>query len=387
MARQTRTQGAHPEPTPAMGFRERLGAMANVPQFLAAILRTSRTLTMLDLGLRLVRALLPVATLFVGKLIIDEVTRLIRGGALSGGVLDYEHLWWLLGTEFALAVGADLLGRVVSLVDSLLSELYANRTSIELMQHAASLDLEDFEDADLQDRLDRARRQVAGRSGMLSQLFGQAQDIVTMASFAIGLAVYTPWLILLLLVALVPAFLGEIHFNARSYAVNYEWTPERRELDYLRMVGASAGTAKEVKSFGLNPFLIDRFATLSRAMYAANRRIAVGRASWGGLFTTVGTLGYYGAYALIAWRTVHGEFSIGDLTFLSASFRRLRTLLDGLLSGFSQLAGQALYLEDLFSFFRIQPEILSPTDARPFPSPVREGFRFVDVGFRYPGAE
>ena len=387
MARQSRTQGRHPEPTPAMGFRERLGAMANVPQFLAAIWRTSRTLTVLDLGLRLVRALLPVATLFVGKLIIDEVTRLIRGGALSGGVLDYEHLWWLLGTEFALAVGADLLGRVVSLVDSLLSELYANRTSIELMQHAASLDLEDFEDADLQDRLDRARRQVAGRSGMLSQLFGQAQDIVTMASFAIGLAVYTPWLILLLLVALVPAFLGEIHFNARSYAVNYEWTPERRELDYLRMVGASAGTAKEVKSFGLNPFLIDRFATLSRAMYAANRRIAVGRASWGGLFTTVGTLGYYGAYALIAWRTVHGEFSIGDLTFLSASFRRLRTLLDGLLSGFSQLAGQALYLEDLFSFFRIQPEILSPKDARPFPSPVREGFRFVDVGFRYPGAE
>ena len=387
MARQSRTQGRHPEPTPAMGFRERLGAMANVPQFLAAIWRTSRTLTVLDLGLRLVRALLPVATLFVGKLIIDEVTRLIRGGALSGGVLDYEHLWWLLGVEFALAVGADLLGRVVSLVDSLLSELYANRTSIELMEHAASLDLEDFEDADLQDRLDRARRQVAGRSGMLSQLFGQAQDIVTMASFAIGLAVYTPWLILLLLVALVPAFLGEIHFNARSYAVNYEWTPERRELDYLRMVGASAGTAKEVKSFGLNPFLIERFATLSRAMYAANRRIAVGRASWGGLFTTVGTLGYYGAYALIAWRTVHGEFSIGDLTFLSASFRRLRTLLDGLLSGFSQLAGQALYLEDLFSFFRIQPEILSPKDARPFPVPVREGFRFVDVGFRYPGAE
>jgi len=387
MARQSRTQGRHPEPTPAMGFRERLGAMANVPQFLAAIWRTSRTLTVLDLGLRLVRALLPVATLFVGKLIIDEVTRLIRVGALSGGVMDYEHLWWLLGIEFALAVGADLLGRVVSLVDSLLSELYANRTSIELMQHAASLDLEDFEDADLQDRLDRARRQVAGRSGMLSQLFGQAQDIVTMVSFAIGLAVYTPWLILLLLVALVPAFLGEIHFNARSYAVNYEWTPERRELDYLRMVGASASTAKEVKSFGLNPFLIERFATLSRAMYAANRRIAVGRASWGGLFTTVGTLGYYGAYALIAWRTVHGEFSIGDLTFLSASFRRLRTLLDGLLSGFSQLAGQALYLEDLFSFFRIQPEILSPKDARPFPAPVREGFRFVDVGFRYPGAE
>ncbi|MBB3225950.1 ATP-binding cassette subfamily B protein [Luteibacter sp. Sphag1AF] len=374
-------------------MRERLGALSNVPPFLRAIWKTSRTLTLSNLFLRLLRALLPVITLYVGKLIIDEVTHLIASGIrhespatwITSG--DLNHLWALLGLEFALAVASDLLGRLVSLVDSLLSELYANNTSVELMEHAASLDLEDFEDADLQDRLDRARRQVAGRSGLLSQLFGQAQDMVTIVSFAVGLAVYAPWLIVLLLVALVPAFLGEMHFNARSYAVSYEWTPERRELDYLRMVGASTQTAKEVKSFGLNHFLITRYRQLSLAMYAANRKIAVHRAAWGGLFTTIGTLGYYAAYALIAWRTVRGDFTIGDLTFLSASFRRLRTLLESLLTGFSQLAGQALYLDDLFSFFRIQPEILSPADPRPFPEPIREGFRFEDVGFKYPGAE
>jgi ATP-binding cassette subfamily B protein len=160
------------------------------------------------------------------------------------------------------------------------------------MQHAASLDLEDFEDADLQDKLDRARRQVAGRSQLLSQLLGQAQDVVTIVSFAIGLFVYAPWLILLVMVAVVPAFAGELHFNAQSYAVNYQWTPERRELDYLRMVGASTTTAKEVKSFGLNAFLIDRYRDLSQSIYRANRAVAVRRASWGGLFTTVGTIGY-----------------------------------------------------------------------------------------------
>ncbi|GAB3317987.1 ABC transporter ATP-binding protein [Luteimonas notoginsengisoli] len=376
-----------------MNLRERFAALRNLPPFLRDIWRTSPLLALSSLLLRLARALLPIATLYVGKLIVDEAVRLVGLGTgapgfaavWQSGVL--HHLLGLLAIEFVLAVASDILGRIVGLVDSLLSELYSNATSVRLMEHAASLDLEDFEDADLQDRLDRARRQVSGRSSLMSQLLGQAQDIVTIISFAIGLLVYAPWLIVLLLVALVPAFVGEMHFNAKSYAVNFRATPERRELDYVRQTGASASSAKEIKSFGLNAFLIERYRTLAWSIYLANRRIAIGRAGWGGLFTTIGTLGYYAAYAYIAWRTVHGEFSIGDLTFLSASFRRLRNLLEGLLSSFSQVAGQALYLDDLFSFFQIQPEILSPANPRPFPKPIREGFVFEDVGFRYPGAE
>jgi ATP-binding cassette subfamily B protein len=218
-------------------------------------------------------------------------------------------------------------------------------------------------------------------------LLGQAQSLLTIASFAVGLMVYAPWLIVLLLIALVPAFVGEWHFNAQSYAVNFQWTPERRELDYLRMLGAGAQYTKEIKSFGLARFLVERYRTLAWSIYRANRKIALRRAGWGGLLTALGTLGYYAAYALIAWRTVRGDFSIGDLTFLSASFLRLRGLLESLLSGFSDVAGQALYLDDLFSFFRIRPEILSPPHPLPFPSPIREGFVFENVGYRYPGAQ
>lgn len=382
----------HPEPAPPLGLRQRFAALGNLPPFIASIWQTSKTLLLATLGLRLVRALLPVATLYVGKLIVDEVVR------LSGLHLPDVSLsaWWhsgqlallakLLAAEFALAVASDLLGRVVTLVDSLLSELYSNRTSVRLMEHAAELDLEDFEDPDLQDKLDRARRQIAGRSPLLSQLLGQVQSLVTIASFAVGLMVYAPWLIVLLLIALVPAFVGEWHFNAQSYSVNFRWTPERRELDYLRMLGAGAQYTKEIKSFGLARFLVDRYRTLAWSIYRANRKVALRRAGWGGLLTALGTLGYYAAYALIAWRTVRGDFSIGDLTFLSASFLRLRSLLESLLSGFSDVAGQALYLDDLFSFFRIRPEILSPPHPLPFPSPIREGFVFENVGYRYPGA-
>ena len=388
--------GAPPGGTPPPGarsLRERFGALRNLPPFLKLVWQTSPALTIATLVLRLARALLPVATLFVGKLIIDEVVGLAGrpgspttlAGWYSSGLLD--RLLWLLVAEFVLAVTSDVLGRVVSLLDSLLSEQFSNTTSVRLMEHAATLDLEDFEDSELQDRLDRARRQASGRMTLIAQLFGQAQDIITIASFAAGLIVYAPWLILLLLIALIPAFLGEAHFNAQSYALTYARTPEQRELDYVRQTGASVETAKEVKIFGLNRFLIDRYRELAMRFYEANRRLAIRRASWGSVLTALGTVGYYVAYAYLAWRTLTGEFTIGDLTFLAGSFRRLRTLLEGLLIGFSQTAGQALYLDDLFSFFEIEPEIRSPANPRPFPQPIARGFEFEDVGFIYPNAE
>jgi ATP-binding cassette subfamily B protein len=374
-------------------LKARFGALRTLRPFLAMVWRTSAHLTAWSLLLRLMRALLPVVSLYIGKLIIDDVVQLVQLPQrpisltqwLDSGQL--EGLGALLLAEFALAILSDVLGRIVSLLDSLLSERVTNASSVSLMEHAATLDLEDFEDAEFQDQLERARRQTSGRLTLMTQLFGQAQDIVTVASFAGGLLVYAPWLIALLVVALLPVFLGEAHFNAQTYTLDFGRTPERRELDYVRQTAASVETAKEVKIFGLSRFLIERYRSLADAFYAANRRLAMRRAGWGGVLTGIGTMGYYFAYAYIAWRTLEGEFSIGDLTFLAGSFLRLRSLLEGLLVSFSSTAGQALYLNDLFSFFEMRPKILSAENPRPFPHPIREGFVFEDVGFIYPGAE
>ena len=382
-----------PSTTNASSFRERVGALRNLWPFLAMVWATSPSLTSATILLRLIRALLPVATLYIGKLIIDDVVMLVQlpdKPATLQQWLDSGHLnklGLLLAAEFTMAVLADILGRIVTFLDGLLAERVSTSSSVRLMEHAATLDLEDFEDAEFQDQLERARRQTSGRMTLMSQLFSQAQDLVTVASLAAGLIVFAPWLIVLLIVALVPAFLGEAHFNAKSYSLDFGRTPERRELDYVRQTAASVETAKEVKIFGLNDFLIDRYRRLAASFYDANRRLALRRAGWGGLFTTIGTIGYYFAYAYIAWRTLTGEFSVGDLTFLAGSFRRLRTLLESLLSGFSSVAGQALYLDDLFSFFAVRPEIHSPADPLPLPRPIRDGFVFEDVGFIYHGAE
>ncbi len=373
--------------------RERLGAMRHVVPLFGLVWRTNRVLTISTMCVRLVRALLPVISLYIGKLIIDEVIAKAalptHPGTLSdwlaSGLLD--RTLWLIGAEFGLAIVSDLVGRAGALFDMMLGAQFSIATSVRLMQHAATLDLEQFEDSELQDRLERARSQASQGLGVMGQVFGQVQSLITIISFGAGLAVYSPWLIVLLIVALVPAFVGEAHFNARDYALQWSRAQERRELEYLRQTGASVDTAKEVKIFGLNDFLIDRFKTLSADFYRVNRRLARQKMGWMGLLTAVGTSGYYAAYAYITWRTLAGQFTIGDLTFLAGSFRRLSSLLESLLIGFSYTASQALYLDDLFSFFTIQSSITSPPNARAVPQPLLHGIEFRDVGFQYPGVE
>ena len=382
-----------PRATQPTSFRARFAALRNIAPFMRLVWQASAGLTLISVLLRLIRAALPLAALWVGKLIIDDVVQLSAVTPRPQTVMD----WWQSGhltrlglyvaAEFGLAILSDVLGRVLNLVESLLGDKLTMRSSIRLMEHAATLDLQDFEDAEFQDKLERARRQTSGRMTLLGQLLGQMQDMITVASLAAGLLVYNPWLLLLLLAALIPAFLGEAHFNAQSYSLDFRRTPERRELDYVRQTAASVETAKEVKIFGLSGFLTDRYRVLSESFYAANRKIAQQRALWGGIFTTFGTLGYYAAYVWIIVSTLTGVLTIGDLTFLSGSFLRLRGLLQGLLTSLSTTAAQALYLDDLFGFFEMRPEILVSADPRPVPIPLQQGFVFENVGFRYPGAE
>jgi ATP-binding cassette, subfamily B, bacterial len=363
-------------------IRDRFKALGNLPSFLKEVYQTSPALTIGNTLLRLIRSAMPLLALYIGKLIIDEVLMLV-----STHSQNFTHLFWLIGAEFSLAILGDLLARGISLTDSLLGDLFANKTSVKLMQHAASLDLAQFEDATFYDKLERARQQTAGRTVLLSQTLAQGQDAITMGLLLIGLITFNPWLILLLLVAVIPSFLGELHFNAKSYSLQYGWTPQRRELDYYRFIGASDDTAKEVKLFGLSDFLIERFSTLSVKYFQENRKLSIERASWGSLLLAIGTLGYFGAYLIIILQAVKGVVSIGSLTFLAGSFRQLRSLLEGILGRFNSISQGALYLNDLFEFYKIEPKITSPLRARAFPNPIKEGFVFENVGFKYPNSD
>ena len=368
-------------PEKPASWRERLEALRHVPALFKLIWRTHRGYTAAMVVLRIVRSVVPVSTFWVGKLILDAV---IAAKAGSGSLGD---VWEYLALELVIVLVGEILARASSLIESLLGDLFSNSMSVELMEHAAKLDLAQFEDPQFYDHLERARRQTVGRIALLSLLLSMAQNGLTLLTLAGALIAYSPWLLLLLAVAVVPGFLGETHFASLGYSLLFRWTPERRQLDYLRYVGASDKTAKEVQMFGLAPWLIERYRKLSDRFYEENRDLSIRRGVVSALLSIIGTVGYYAAYVVILIRAVNGDITIGTLTFLAASFGRGRDVIQNILLSASNVYEQALYLRDLFVFLDMRPTIESPPGAKPVPARIKSGFVFEDVGFRYPGSE
>ncbi len=369
-----------------LSLKENLEALRFIPPFLKLIWRTQPWMAGSNLILRLIQAGVPLATLFVGKLIIDEIVLLAN--AESGSIaVDSSYIWSLVGVEFGLVLLTAILSRGITLLDALLGDLFSNTSSEQLIAHAASLDLSQFEDAQFYDKLERARRQTTGRVALMSQIFSQLQDLITIIFLAGGLIVFNPWLILLLIIAVIPGFISETFFNQKSYSLARNWTPQRRELDYLRYIGASDQSAKEVKIFGLSDFLIDKFSQLAHTYYEANKKLAIQRAGWGLFFNSLGDIGYYIAYIIIIQQTITGQISLGDLTFLTGSFSRMRGSMQRVLSRFSSIAQSALYLQDFFDFLALRPNITNPLNPVAFPKVISKGFIFDKVSFKYPYSE
>jgi len=367
-------------------WRQRLQALRNLRPLLLMLWETHRGFVSAIIAIRALRAAVPLAVLWIGKLIIDWAKTEMDAHRL-GVAVHWNSLVVLLAVGLAIAVVGDALARAGTLVESLLGDLFSNRISVRLMEHAATLDLRHYEESKFYDHLERARRQTMGRNALITILLSSIQDFITLVSLSAVLLAYLPWLLALLAVTVFPSFLGETHYASLGYSFLYRWTPERRQLEYLCYTGASNETAKEVKLFGLSRWLIERYAKLANAFYEANKRLAIRRSVVSAFLTTIGTAGYYGAYAVIIYLTVLGRFTIGTLTFLAGSFQQSRDLIQRILLSMSQIYEQSLYLSDLFAFFEMKPTIVSAPHARSVPNPIREGFEFRDVGFRYPGSD
>jgi ATP-binding cassette subfamily B protein len=363
------------------GWHERLAALRNVPLVLRIVWESGGTVVAFGLIFRMFAALLPIALLWVTKLIIDTVVQVVNTHQAAP-----TRLWHLVAIEFGLAVLASVLSRAVDFLDALLADNYTRHVSIKVMKHAAELDLIAYEDPIFYDRLERARVQATDRLGMIQSIGRLVQQVVTTISLSVSIMLFSPWLMLLLIAGVLPAFLGESHFAFLSYAKNFRQTPVRRQLDYLRALGGSKEAAKELKLFGLKDFLTERFARLANQIYDEDVDLARRRLVAGVLLSIIGAAGYYGAYVLVIWRTVAGVLTIGTLTFLAGAILQASSNIQQIFSTVSSIADQALFLTDLIAFLQMEPTIRSKPNALPVPRPIRQGFEFRDVSFRYPGA-
>ncbi len=365
-----------------INLKESFSSLKTVPRFFREIRSVNPKLFFFNILARVISAFLPLAMLFIGKLIVDEVLLQVELDSKN-----FKMLWILVATEFFLAISSDLLRRAITYTDALLGDQYSIRSSVAIIKKTNEIRLADLEDADFYDKMERARRQTTGRVALMSNVLSQGEDIIVIISLLAGLIAFEPWLIILLVLSVIPTILNEIKFSGTGYSLARSWTQERRELDYLRYAGASDLTAKEVKLFGLSGYIADRFKKLSDVYYLASKKLAGQRARWGSIFNLLGTGTYYGAYVIIVYRTALGILSLGDLTFLSGSFNRLRGRLQGFFTRFTAITERALYLQDYFDFLDMKFQRDDRQDYLPMPKEIKEGFEFDNVGFRYPNTE
>ena len=360
-------------------WRERLQALRNVPPLARIVWQSGPGVVSAGLATRIVTALIPLAMLAVSKRILDAIQAHFAGRPLP------PYFWYLVGAEAALAACGGILGRATGYFDALLADRFTRFVSIKVMEHASQLDLASYEDPVFYDKLERARVQATDRIGMIQAMGGAIQQMIGAISLAVGVLWFSGWLLLLLVVAVIPAFLGESHFAFLGYALNIRQTPVRRQLDYLRTLGASKESAKELKLFGLSGFLSEEYARLADQIYYENVGLAGRRMRAGAFLSLLSTGGYYGAYAYVVFRTVTGALTWGDLQFLAGAIAGASSNIQNLFSTFSSIADQSLFLTDLVEFLRVGPKIRSKPNALPAPRPIRDGFEFDHVSFSYPG--
>jgi ATP-binding cassette subfamily B protein len=361
-------------------WRERLKALSNFRPLAKLVWEAAPNVVVAELAVRAIAGLLPLAMLWVTKYIIDSITNYTKHTAALP-----NYFWWLVILEFALACLGTILARATDLCDTVLADKYARYISTKIMEHGSKLDLTAYEDPVFYDKMERARVQGTDRIAMIQATGRLIQQFITTASLAAGIINFSPLLFLGLIVCVVPAFIGETHFAFLGYSLNFQQTPAKREMEYLRVLGGSKESAKELKLFGLGPFFVRRYTQISDALHDQNVSLAKRKLFIGALLTLLGTAGYYGTYAYVIYRTIFGALTIGTLVFLAGAISGASSNIQQLFSTFSGIADQALFMADLLEFFGMKPRVVSKPNALPVPRPIKHGFEFRNVSFAYPG--
>ena len=375
------TEAGRPQSTTS-AWRERLVALRNVPPVLGILWQSGRAVVTWGIVLRIAVAALPAGIGIVAAWILNGVQLSFSHKGLPA------HFWWVVGGEVCLNVLSGLLTRGIDYSDSLLADRYTHFVSVRVMRQAAQLDLTTYEDPVFYDRLERARVQATDRLAMIQQMGRLLQQSITTVIWTSILLWYSPWLVLLLALGVLPTFLGETHFAFLGYAKNFRQTPAKRQMDYLRQVAGSREGAKELKLFNLSEFFTGRFDRLSKQIYDENVALSRRKLVTGGLLGIIATLGYYGAYAFVIWRAVNGAYrNIGEFYLLTNAIMQASSNLQQVFSTASGIADQALFLTDLLAFFEMKPTVESKVGGLRVPRPIRQGFEFIDVSFAYPGTE
>ena len=365
------------DPTTLRGF---FGVFRYSRRALELVWSTNRPLTLALAGCTLAGGILPAAVAYVGSLIVDALVSAIRSGGGAG------HALQLVLLEGLLVAAISAAQRGISFCQSLLRAQLGQRVNVMILEKALTLDLQHFEDSEFYDKLTRARREASTRPlSLVMRTFFLVQNGISLVSFGALLAHFSPWAVVVLLLAGLPAFVAEAKFSGDAFRL-FRWrSPETRMQIYLETVLAREDHVKEVKLFGLGARLLERYQAIFRRLYQEDRALTIRRDLWGFFLSLIGSGALYGAYAWIAISTVRQLISIGQMTMYVALFRQGQTTVSAMLTAVGGMYEDNLYLSTLYEY--LETEVILPTGSSVRGPHPEDGIRFEDVSFTYPGAQ
>jgi len=365
------------DPTTLRGF---FGVFRYSRRALELVWSTNRPLTLALAGGTLAGGILPAAVAYVGSLIVDALVSAIRSGGGAG------HALQLVLLEGLLVAAISAAQRGISFCQSLLRAQLGQRVNVMILEKALTLDLQHFEDSEFYDKLTRARREASTRPlSLVMRTFFLVQNGISLVSFGALLAHFSPWAVVVLLLAGLPAFVAEAKFSGDAFRL-FRWrSPETRMQIYLETVLAREDHVKEVKLYGLGTRLLERYQAIFRRLYQEDRALTIRRDLWGFFLSLIGSGALYGAYAWIAISTVRQLISIGQMTMYVALFRQGQTTVSAMLTAVGGMYEDNLYLSTLYEY--LETEVILPTGSSVRGPHPEDGIRFEDVSFTYPGAQ
>ena len=341
---------------------------------------TNRALLFAAAALTLVGGLLPAGVAWVGAQIVDAVVQ-----AMHAAGHDVRPMLRLVLLEGVLVAALSGVQRGLSLCQALLRAQLGQRVNVMILEKALTLGLRQFEDSEFYDKLTRARREASSRPlSLVMRTFGLVQNAVSLLSFAVLLVRFSPWTVVVLLLAGVPAFIAETKFSGDAFRL-FRWrSPETRMQMYLETVLAREDHVKEVRLFGLGQRFLQRYRDIYTRLYGQDRALSIRRDAWGFALGLLATVTLYGAYAWIALAAVAGGITLGQMTMYLLLFRQGQGAVAAMLSAVGGMYEDNLYLSTLYEYLETP---VAPTggSARRGPRP-EAGIAFEHVSFSYPDA-
>ncbi|MBW4593489.1 MAG: ABC transporter ATP-binding protein/permease [Brasilonema angustatum HA4187-MV1] len=346
---------------------------------------TSRSLTIIFASLTLLAGLFPAAIAYIGKLIVDTVVSASHNLSYNSDFVNNNRPLIYVGLE---AIAVALLAasqRGVTVCQSLLRMLLGQRVNVLILEKALTLDLTQFEDSEFYDKLTNARREASTRPlSLVNRTFGLVQSALSLVTYGILLVKFSFWAVLMLILAAMPAFFAETKFAGEAFRL-FSWrAPETRQQHYLETLLAREDFAKEVKLYQLGDMLLGRYHSLFNRLYGEDRDLTLRRGWWGYLLSLLSTLAFYMAYAWIVVEAVAGKISLGDMTMYLTVFRQGQSTFSSALTSIGGMYEDNLYLSNLYEF--LEEEVPKPKGKATKGLKPRDGIRFENVSFTYPGS-